>query len=60
MGLDFWAKNENKNLLTRVTSFSWYKHQAKKFAQFLLEESNLVFSNNVQGVMKSFDISIAA
>ncbi|GBL92566.1 hypothetical protein AVEN_123753-1 [Araneus ventricosus] len=50
------SRLKNKNLLTPGTSFSWYKHREKEFTQFFSKEGNLVFRNDVQGLMKCFDI----
>ncbi|GBL95654.1 hypothetical protein AVEN_24854-1 [Araneus ventricosus] len=50
------SRLENKNLLTPGTSFSRYRHREKEFTQFFSKEGNLVFCNNVQGLMKCFDI----
>ncbi|GBM12130.1 hypothetical protein AVEN_39469-1 [Araneus ventricosus] len=50
------SRLKNKNLLTPGTSFSWYRHREKEFTQFFSNEVNLVFRNDVQGLMKCFDI----
>ncbi|GBM60303.1 hypothetical protein AVEN_81658-1 [Araneus ventricosus] len=50
------SRLKNKNLLTPGTSFSWYRHREKEFTQFLSKEGNLIFCNDVQGLMKYFDI----
>ncbi|GBN35867.1 hypothetical protein AVEN_145467-1, partial [Araneus ventricosus] len=50
------SRLKNKNLLTPGTSFSWYRHQEKEFTQFFSKEGNLAFCNDVQGLMKCFDI----
>lgn len=50
------SRLKNKNLLTPGTSFSWYRHREKEFTQFFSKEGNLVFCNDVQGLMKCFDI----
>ncbi|GBM84224.1 hypothetical protein AVEN_94424-1 [Araneus ventricosus] len=50
------SRLKNKNLLTRRTSFSWYRHREMEFTQFLFKEGNLIFRNDVQGLKKCFDI----
>ncbi|GBM63266.1 hypothetical protein AVEN_110949-1 [Araneus ventricosus] len=50
------SRLKNKNLLTAGTSFSWYRHREKEFTQFFSKDGNLVFCNDVQGLMKSFDM----
>ncbi|GBM84390.1 hypothetical protein AVEN_145076-1 [Araneus ventricosus] len=50
------SRRKDKNLLTPRVSFSWYRHREKEFTQFFSKEGNLVFRNDVQGLMKCFDI----
>ncbi|GBM21347.1 hypothetical protein AVEN_149916-1 [Araneus ventricosus] len=50
------SRLKNKILLTPGTSFSWYRYQEKGFTQFFSKEGNLVFRNDIQGIMKCFDI----
>ncbi|GBM36642.1 hypothetical protein AVEN_221919-1 [Araneus ventricosus] len=48
------SRLKNKNLLTPITSFSWYRQREKEFTQFFYKEGNIVFCNHVQGLMKCF------
>lgn len=50
------SRLKNKNLLSSGTSFSWYRHREKEFTQFFYKEGNLVYCNDVQGLMNSFEI----
>ncbi|GBN17182.1 hypothetical protein AVEN_147661-1 [Araneus ventricosus] len=50
------SRLKNKILLTPGTSFSWYRHREKGFTQFFSKEGNLVYCNDVQGIIKCFDI----
>lgn len=50
------SRLKNKNLLSSGTSFSWYRHREKEFTQFFSKEGHLVFCNDVQGLMKCFDV----
>lgn len=50
------SRLKNKNLLSSGTSFSWYRHREKEFTQFFSKEGNLVYCNDVHGLMKCFEI----
>lgn len=50
------SRLKNKNLLSRGTSFYWYRHREKEFTQFFSKEGNLVFCNNVEELIHRFDI----
>lgn len=50
------SRLKNKNLLSPGTSFSWYRHREKEFTQFFSKEGNLVFCNDVHGLIKCFEI----
>ncbi|GBN73404.1 hypothetical protein AVEN_261739-1 [Araneus ventricosus] len=49
------SRLKNKILLTVGISFFWYRHREKEFTQFFSKEVNIVFCNDVRGLMKCFD-----
>lgn len=50
------SKLKNKNLLSSGTAFSWYRHREREFSHFFSNEGNLVFCNDVHGIMTRFNI----
>ena len=50
------SRLKNKNLLSSGTSFSWYRHREREFTQYFTKEGNLVYCNDVRGLMKCFEI----
>ncbi|CAG9790224.1 unnamed protein product [Diatraea saccharalis] len=50
------SRLKNKKLLSPGTSFSWYRHREKNFTQFFSKESNLIYCDDVYGLMRSFKI----
>jgi len=50
------SRLKNINLLSSETSFSWYKHREKEFTNFFSKEGNLIFCNDIQGLMECFKI----
>lgn len=50
------SRLKEKNLLSPGTSFSWYRNREKEFVSYFSQEGDLVFCNNVPGVMSAFNI----
>lgn len=50
------SRLKEKKLLASGTSFSWYRNREKDLVSFFSKEGDLVYCNNVPGVMASFNV----
>lgn len=51
------SRLKEKHLLASGVSFSWYRFREKDFVTFFAQEGDLVFCNNVPGLMEMFKIT---
>lgn len=45
------SRLKDKNVLAPGTTFSWYRHREKEFAEYFSQEGSLVFCNNIPEVV---------
>lgn len=51
------SRLKEKNLLAPGTSFSWFRNREKDFTPYFSEDGDLIYCNNVPGVMEQFKIN---
>ncbi|EZA54307.1 hypothetical protein X777_06137 [Ooceraea biroi] len=54
------SKLQEMNLLAPETGFAWYRHRELEFLQFFSETNDLVYCNNVDGLMEKLGLEYHA
>jgi hypothetical protein len=54
------SRLQERNFLAPGTTFSWYRHREKEFAEFFSSEHSLVYCNNVEGLVSKMGMEYKA